>query len=164
MTGKKHVVAYKIPNTKTTNSFPPSTCIQVCLCGKNLFVIVGRYRKSKDILYIYPNKYENARIYKNHEFGIFSLKNELDKNAKCSCDSKFINLDFLDDDKDESSKVESNSRSVKRCGSSFIIKVEGNKKNVTRKEKTKKEKTKKPELTVERKLAMSLDDIIKYYE
>lgn len=172
MTGKKHIVAYKIPNTNKTLSFEPSARIEVCPCGKNLFVVVGRYRKSKDMLYIYPKRYENARIYKKYDFGVFSMKNNLEKNGRCyTCDKEHVDLNFIHGDA-------KNNRNF----TNFTIKVSNNKRKVTK--TTKKPSTytstptyasastytsaststptKKPALTVEQKLEMTLDDIIRY--
>lgn len=170
MTGKKHIVAYKIPNINRVQSFNPSTQIQVCPCGKNLFVIVGRYRKSKDTLCIYPKRYELARIYQNYDFGVFSMKNELEKNGSCcACDGKYLDLDFIH----QPEVKEVKEQSKQKTKSTNYFKIISNKNgrtvidesNMCSQQNTRPQqntKKTKPKLTVEQKLEMSLDDIILY--
>ena len=82
----KHYLAYKIPSDEfTMNDIVPGSNMKICPCGEFVFVIVGKYSSSTDMLSIKKSNLSSTNdLYRNmYPFEVYSFSKSKRRDNHC---------------------------------------------------------------------------------
>jgi hypothetical protein len=138
----KHYLAYKIPSDEfTMNDIVPGSNMKICPCGEFVFVIVGKYSSSTDMLSIKKSNLSSTNdLYRNmYPFEVYSFsKSKRSDNhcytCHCSMEKHVDNVEEI---------IEEEIIDIEICIDFFEDNVKKNKKRNNKKKNNKKRNNKK---------------------